>query len=123
MITQSCPSGCSCWELPSENLIKMDCNTLKFGTANGKKSTLKGFMEMHEPLEFEMDLSGKKLGLIDQSFMKGNTGQESDHKLNLEYVYIILTWNLYFRHLHSNEINKSHTYRFILDRIFRQVKS
>jgi hypothetical protein len=69
MITQACPSGCLCWELPSENLIKMDCNSLELGETDGK-SNLKGFMDVHEPLEFEVDLSGRKLWSISDSFVK-----------------------------------------------------
>jgi hypothetical protein len=75
MLSQSCPTGCVCWELPSENLIKMDCNNLNFlSLQNSSMSSLKNFTDVYEPLDFEMDLSNRNLGRhLNELMMGGNS--------------------------------------------------
>ncbi|OXA46761.1 Protein toll [Folsomia candida] len=74
MLSQSCPIGCSCWELPSENLIKMDCNSLNFLSSQNVTS-LKNFTDVYEPLEFEIDISNRNMQHITESITQSITSQ------------------------------------------------
>ncbi|ODN03681.1 Protein toll, partial [Orchesella cincta] len=67
-IKDNCPKGCNCIELPSENLIKISCYTTahirEFGVS------LRKLNEEHDPYEFEVNLSGKRLQVLNESLIR-----------------------------------------------------
>lgn len=68
-IVDNCPRGCNCIELPSENLIKINCYSIEFIREFG--ASLRNFTESHDSYEFEVNLSGKQLQTLNESLIQG----------------------------------------------------
>lgn len=69
IIDENCPRGCNCVELPSENLIKINCYSAQYIKEFGM--SLRNFTEAHDPYEFEVNLSAKGLQGLNASLVRG----------------------------------------------------
>lgn len=68
-IDENCPQGCNCIELPSENLIKINCYSTQYIHEFGQ--SLRNFTEAHDPYEFEVNLANKRLQVLNETLLRG----------------------------------------------------